>query len=85
MCAEFAAAHALLALAEQDTVSPEDEGSSAFTAAQIRDAIEDGGEIGPWLYEHLGKETSDAVASLAEQLESDAGNAQGKPAGGLSS
>jgi hypothetical protein len=68
MIAEFAAAHALCALAEQDTTGPEDEGSSAFTAAQIRDAISDGGEIGPWLFEHLGKETSQAVAALAEQL-----------------
>jgi hypothetical protein len=69
MGAEFAAAHALFALAEADgNVAPEDESSSAFTAAQIRDAIEDGGEIGSWLYEHLGEETSNEVASLAGEL-----------------
>jgi hypothetical protein len=68
MCAEFAAAHALYALAEADgNIVPEDEAGSAFTAAQIRDAIEDG-EIGPRLYEHLGGEMSNAVARLAGEL-----------------
>jgi hypothetical protein len=60
MSAEFAAAHALYALAPLQL--------SALAAAQIRDAIEDGGGIGEWLYEHLGKETASAVSVLAEQL-----------------
>jgi hypothetical protein len=68
MTAEFAAAHALLALAEDDCGTFPPETGSAFVAAQIRDAIEDGGGVGEWLFGHLGKETSEAVASLAEQL-----------------
>jgi hypothetical protein len=69
MTAEFAAAHALYALAETDgNVVPADESSSAEVAAQIRDAIDDGGEVGGWLFDHLGKEKSGAVAALAEEL-----------------
>jgi hypothetical protein len=45
--AQFAAAHALLALAEVD---PE---RARLTAAQIADAWNDGGGIGEWLWEHL--------------------------------
>jgi hypothetical protein len=47
VAANFAAAHALLALHEID---PE---KAAFTAAQIADAWNDGGGIGEWLFEHL--------------------------------
>ena len=68
MGAEFAAAHALLALAETDTDTFSQETGSAFVAAQIRDAIDDGGEIGEWLFEHLGAETSNRVAKLAGEL-----------------
>jgi len=45
--AQFAAAHALLALAEAD---PD---RAKLTAAQIADAWNDGGGIGEWLWEHL--------------------------------
>jgi hypothetical protein len=68
MGAEFAAAHALYAIAEDDTTMPADEGRSAFVAAQIRDAIDGGGDIGEWLFEHLGAETSNQVAKLAGEL-----------------
>jgi len=69
MCAEFAAAHALFALREAEgNVSPDDEASSAFVATQIRDALEDGGRIGGWLYEHLGADTAKAVSALADEL-----------------
>jgi hypothetical protein len=68
MGAEFAAAHALLVIAEHDPGNPDEECGPSIVAAQIRDAIEDGGEIGPWLFGHLGAETSQAVAALAEQL-----------------
>jgi len=62
MCAEFAAAHALYALGEEP---------GEFTsrvATQIRDALEDGGEIGGWLNEHLGAGTAKAVSALADEL-----------------
>lgn len=62
MCAEFAAAHALYALGEEP---------GEFTsriATQIRDALEDGGEIGGWLNEHLGADTAKAVSALADEL-----------------
>ena len=62
MCAEFAAAHALIAL---DACRSR---SGNLTAAQIRDAICDGGGVGEWLWEHLGGETSARVAALAEQM-----------------
>ena len=68
MSAEFAAAHALLALAEDDSDTFPPETGSAFVAAQIRDALEDGGEIGSWLFEHLGQEVSNEVAKLAGEL-----------------
>ena len=68
MGAEFAAAHALLALAEDDSDTFPPETGSAFVAAQIRDALEDGGEIGSWLFDLLGEETSNAVAKLAGEL-----------------
>jgi hypothetical protein len=64
MGAEFAAAHALYALAAMRLP----EGVADGVAPEIRDAISDGGEIGPWLFGHLGKETSQAVAALAEEL-----------------
>jgi hypothetical protein len=60
MTAEFAAAHALYALAEGGT------GDEA--AAQIADAWDDGAEICEWLYRHLGEETSNEVAALAGKL-----------------
>jgi hypothetical protein len=59
MTAEFAAAHALYALAEG--------GSGDEAAAQIADAWDDGGEIGEWLYQHLG-ETVNEVSALAGKL-----------------
>jgi len=62
MTAEFAAAHALLALAE---LTPDD---ADIVADQVRDAIWDGGGIGEWLWEHLGDETSRKVNDLMEQL-----------------
>jgi hypothetical protein len=65
MTAEFAAAHTLIALAN---AGPADDHWPRRIAAEIRDAIEDGGDIGPWLFDHLGGETSRAVAALAEQL-----------------
>ena len=69
MCAEFAAAHALYALAESDgNVSADDESSSSFVATQIREALEDGGEIGGWLFEHLGADTAKAVSALGDEL-----------------
>jgi len=68
MTAEFAAAHALLALAECDTGAFTPETGSAFVAAQIREAMLDGGGTGEWLYEHLGAETSNRVAKLAGEL-----------------
>jgi hypothetical protein len=65
MGAEFAAAHALLALTVADVTAPI---RSGFVAAQIRDALEDGGEIGSWLFDLLGEETSNDVAKLAGEL-----------------
>lgn len=62
VAANFAAAHALLALHEAD---PE---KAALTAAQIADAWNDGGGIGEWLYEHLTRlgVDPDEVARLDE-------------------
>ena len=62
MCAEFAAAHALYALGETPSAA------TALVAAQIRDAWEDGGGIGEWLWEHLGAETAKQVTALAEEM-----------------
>ena len=66
MCAEFAAAHALFALAEFSTDLLA--GEVDHVATQIRDALEDGGEIGGWLNEHLGADTARAVSALADEL-----------------
>jgi hypothetical protein len=60
MTAEFAAAHALVTLAEG--------GSGDEAAAQIADAWDDGGEIGEWLYQHLGEQTVNEVSALAGKL-----------------
>jgi hypothetical protein len=46
MCSEFAALHALMALAEVDTVTAD------RLATQIRDAWDDGQMVGELLYEH---------------------------------
>jgi hypothetical protein len=62
MCAEFAAAHALIALEACRSRS------GNLTAAQIRDAICDGGGVGEWLWEHLGGETFAKVSGLAEAM-----------------
>ena len=62
VAANFAAAHALLALHEVD---PE---KAALTAAQIADAWNDGAGIGEWLFEHLTRLGADPreVARLDE-------------------
>ena len=62
MCAEFAAAMALAALAGLQAEV------GTGVATQIRDALEDGGEIGGWLNEHLGADTAKAVSALAGEL-----------------
>jgi hypothetical protein len=62
MLAEFATAHALGALFEAGPKAAD------WCAVQIRDAMEDGGAVGEWLWELLGEETSREVAALAEEL-----------------
>jgi hypothetical protein len=62
MLAEFAAAHALGALAEADPKVGD------WCAIQIRDAMEDGGSVGEWLWEMLGDETAQKVQALAGEL-----------------
>jgi hypothetical protein len=71
MCAEFAAAHALAALAGLQAEV------GTGVATQIRDALEDGGEIGGWLYEHLGADTAKAVSALTDELTEAAGGRTG--------
>jgi len=63
MAAEFAAAHALYALADLN------EGRANVVAAQIFDAWEDGGGIGEWLWEHL-RGDAEVIGRLAEELAS---------------
>lgn len=78
MCADFSAAVALAALA--DPLSPPLWGREGFgatspaelagaAATQIRDLLEDGGGIGEWLWEFLGKETCEEITGLVEELE----------------
>ena len=62
MCAEFAAAHALAALLEADPKV------AGWCAVQIRDAWDDGGSIGEWLWELLGDETCRLVQKLTDEL-----------------
>jgi len=63
MCAEFAAALALDALAGS---APDQDSRRA--AAAIRDCLEDGGGPGEWLWEFLGGDTAQAVSALAGEL-----------------
>jgi|ERR1017187_3451649 hypothetical protein len=58
---QFAAVHALLALAEADPKAADE------TAAEIRDAWEDGGGVGEWTWEHLGPDAKE-IARLAGEL-----------------
>ena len=57
----FAAAHALLKLAEVDEVAADE------CAGQIRDAFGDGGSIGEFLWEHHGGHAK-AIGALADEL-----------------
>jgi alkanesulfonate monooxygenase SsuD/methylene tetrahydromethanopterin reductase-like flavin-dependent oxidoreductase (luciferase family) len=81
VAAMYAAAHALLALAGSRHAGPElDLGIPAavprafrdchpdLAAAQIRDAWEDGGGIGEWLWDILGEKTVNAVYALVEEM-----------------
>lgn len=72
-CAEFAAAHALLALDDpaSDLFVAEGEGerTADMVAVQIREALNDGGGIGEWLWEHLGEETVTQVNALCTELD----------------
>lgn len=61
--ARFAAAHALSFLAG----GADEDHDADLCAAQIRDAWEDGGGIGEWLYEHLG-DGAEEVAKLCAEL-----------------
>lgn len=60
MAAEFAAAHALYSA--MTGARPDD------FATEIRDALEDGGVIGEWLWDYLGDETCSKVRELTEAL-----------------
>lgn len=62
MTGYFAAAHALLAFAEDDGRV----GNADEAAVQIREAFDPPG-IGEWLYEHLGDD-ADRIAVLADEL-----------------
>jgi hypothetical protein len=61
MVSEFAAAHALLALADSDPSRAD------LVAAQIHDAWEDGGGVGEWTWDHLGTDAME-IAGLANEL-----------------
>jgi hypothetical protein len=61
MVSEFAAAHALLALADSDPSRAD------LVAAQIHDAWEDGGGVGEWTWDHLGPDAG-KIAALASEL-----------------
>jgi hypothetical protein len=61
MVSEFAAAHALLALADSDPARAD------LVATQIRDAWEDGGGVGEWTWDHLGLDAG-KIAALANEL-----------------
>ena len=58
----FAAAHALYALDASDPVL----GTQA--AREIRDAWDDGGGVGEWLWEHLGGAACEEIGPLADEL-----------------
>jgi hypothetical protein len=73
MCDEFAALHLLMALADENPVR------AGELATQIRDAWNDGFEIGEWLREHelaLGVDT-DAVNRLEDAWQALPDNALG--------
>ena len=67
MVAEFAAAHALYALADAGN-DMHAVTAANLVASQIWEAWEDGGSIGEWLWVHLGEETCNAVSALAGEL-----------------
>jgi hypothetical protein len=58
----FAAAHALYALAANDS------GRADQVAAEIWSAWEDGQGVGEWLWDHLGMEVCGEAGDLAEEL-----------------
>jgi hypothetical protein len=58
----FAAAHALYAL---DASDPE---LGTQVAQEIRNAWDDGGGVGEWLWEHLGSAACDEIGPLADEL-----------------
>lgn len=60
--AQFAAAHALLALQEADPAA------ATAVAQEISTAWNDGNGVGEWLWDHLGTETTTEVVALAEEL-----------------
>jgi len=62
LLAEFAAAHALATLFEADPKM------ANWAAVQIRDAFEDGGSVGEWLWELLGGKTVEKVSKLVGGL-----------------
>lgn len=63
MVSEFAAAHALLALADCDPARAD------LVASQIHDAWEDGGGVGEWTWDHLGPDAKDIAALTSELAE----------------
>jgi hypothetical protein len=69
----FAAAHALYAL---DAAMGPDYADQV--AREIRDAWDDGGGVGEWLWDHLGSAVSAEIGPLADELA-----AAEKPADGL--
>ena len=68
----FAAAHALYALDASDPVL------GTAVALEIRNAWDDGGGVGEWLWEHLGSAACTELGPLADEL-----GALRKPADGL--
>jgi hypothetical protein len=66
MCAEFAASHALRTLHRVSS------GEANLAADQIAGALEDGGIVGEWLWDHL-RTTADRITELAEELNSAVG------------
>lgn len=73
MVAEYAAAHALHMFANVSAAHAD------IAADQIKDAMDDGGGIGEWLWEMLGAETSEQVARLTDQLVAAIAEADAKP------
>lgn len=67
MAAEFAASHALRALYRVNS------GEADLAADQIAGALEDGGSIGEWLWDHL-RTTADRITALAEELDAAVGD-----------